>query len=101
MSFEDTAEYNPTLPALTATAAGIRNQAEKDGTLRAGLRPRGLAAGTTGVLYRGGIVILTAGAYTMKGEDDVSTGSLTLPAGLTIVGPVTVTVSAATFLAYL
>lgn len=93
------AGYNAVLSAFTS-GDSVPLQAEKDGTLRAGLRPRGHYAGTTGVLYQTGILVLTAGNLTITGEDGNSTGSLAYPAGVLVIGPLTVTAASATFLGY-
>lgn len=92
-----TAEYSPTLPSH-ASKSDVRTQAEKDGTLRAGLRPRGY--GTTNGTYPTGVLVLTTGTLTVVGEDGSSSGSITVPAGVLIIGPCTVTLGSATILGY-
>jgi hypothetical protein len=91
------AGYNTVLSAFS-TGDSVPLQAEKDGTLRAGLRPRGYA--TANQLYQGGVLITADGNITMTGEDAVSSGSIAVVKGMTIPGPLTVTAATATFLGY-
>ncbi len=99
MAARQTAEYKPTLPNHT-TETDARLQVERDGTLRAGLRPRGY--GTTAGAYRGGILITTAGTITFTGEDAVQVATVPVVVGMTIPGPITVDAVAGgcTFLGY-
>lgn len=97
MGFESGAEYKTTLPTVIA-GTDTRLQGEKDGTLRAGLRPRGYA--TTNQIYQGGVLITGDGNITVTGEDAVSSGSIPVVKGMTIPGPLTVTAATATFLGY-
>jgi hypothetical protein len=88
--------YNATLPTIAdGSTAGL--ELEKDGTLRAGLRPRGYRAGVVSTLYRTGILVTGAGNITITGEDGTSSGSFAVPVGLVLPGPINVSAATATF----